>query len=137
MRMLYEYKGGFRACGSTGVLIALSLLAVLTWAQSTGYQILRIVMPEAEEVVHDNDGAVTVVIQLSPALRSIEGHRLKVLLDDRVVSEGSQQTFALTAIERGTHSVQAQVTAADGSVLITSAPTTFHMWRASRLFPKH
>src|SRR5512134_3790928 len=96
----------FRARGSTGLLIALSLCAAMAWAQATGYQTLHIVVPEAEDVVHDNDGTLSVVIQLSPALRSKEGHRLRVLLDDRAVSEGSQQTFTLTGIDRGTHSVQ-------------------------------
>ena len=44
--------------------------------------------------------------------------------------------FDIPGVDRGTHAVQASVVDASGAVRGNSAPVTFHMWRASRLFPK-
>jgi hypothetical protein len=114
------------------MLISAALLAAPCYAQN--YQSVRIVAPEPEATIHDNNGRLTIAIAISPPLRREAGDRLTLLLDDKAVAEGQKLKFRLKNIDRGSHSLQVQVNAADGTVLATSPPVTFHMWRASRLF---
>lgn len=117
-------------------LLAAALCAIVACvAQAAGYDTVRIVAPSQDETVHDNRGKVTVSVAVSPPLRAGAGDRIALLLDGRVVAKGSDERIALSGVDRGTHALRAEVTASDGSVLIVSAPVTFHMWRASRLFP--
>ena len=103
--------------------------------QASGYETLRISAPAEDETVHNNEGNVAVAVELSPPLRIAAGERIVLLLDGAVVASGSAQRFELTGIDRGTHSLRARVAAADGSAVAESATVTFHLWRASRLFP--
>jgi hypothetical protein len=41
----------------------------------------------------------------------------------------------LDGIDRGSHSLQAVLLDANGNRIAASAPVTFYMWHASRLFP--
>lgn len=102
-------------------------------AHAEDYQSARIVSPEPDATIHDNNGNVAVTAEVSPPLRA--GDRLALLLDDNTVAAGSKQSFELNDIDRGTHTLRVQVQAPDGTVLITSPPVEFHMWRASLLFP--
>ncbi len=107
--------------------------ALITFpAHAEDYQSAQIVSPEPDATIHDNNGNVTVTAVVSPTLRA--GDRLALLLDGKTVAAGSQQSFELNDIDRGTHTLRVQVQAPDGTVLITSPPVEFHMWRASLLF---
>ena len=100
-----------------------------------GYDTLRIVAPAHDATVHDNSGNVTVTVAISPRLRAEAGERLALLLDGKVVASGAEPRFVLADVERGAHTLQVRVTAADGADVQVSPPATFYMWRASRLFP--
>lgn len=99
------------------------------------YQSVRIVAPKPETTVHDNNGNIAVIIAVSPPLRAEAGDRLTLLLDGKRVASGLDQHFELKDIVRGSHTLRVRVRAADGTVLATSPPVKFYMWRASRLFP--
>ena len=114
------------------MLICFALIAYPALAE--GYQAVRIVAPESEQTVHDNSGNLAVTVTVSPPLQSGAGDRFLLLLDDKTVASGSGQQFELKNIDRGTHTLQARVEAADGTVRATSPQVIFHMWRASRLF---
>ena len=100
-----------------------------------GYDTISIVAPKQDATVYDNQGTVDVSVEASPALRSDRGDHIALLLDGKVVASGADARHRLTDVDRGTHTLQAQVIAADGTLLLVSSETRFHMWRASRLSP--
>ncbi|MGH8695707.1 MAG: hypothetical protein ACREVS_04480 [Burkholderiales bacterium] len=102
-------------------------------AQAPGSYNVAIVQPANEETVHDNQGNVVVQVTASPTLAP--GDRVALLLDGRTVAQQMGTTFTLSGVERGTHTLHAQVVDANGATLATSPPVTFYMWQASRLFP--
>jgi hypothetical protein len=104
-------------------------------AYAGGNRAVRIVAPEPEQTVHDNSGNLTVTVAVSPPLSAEAGDTLTLLLDNKIAAKGSGLRFELKGIDRGSHTLQAQVNAADGTVIASSPHVIFHMWRASRLFP--
>ena len=98
-----------------------------------GHVRLAITSPASEETVHNNDGDVRVEVVVLPDLAP--GQRIALLLDGEVVARQTSGTFELTALDRGAHTLQAQIVDRAGTVLATSDPVTFYMWRASALLP--
>ena len=98
-----------------------------------GRVILAIASPASEETVHNNDGDVHVEVIVLPDLAP--GQRIALLLDGEVVARQTSGSFELTALDRGAHTLQAQLVDRVGTVLAASDPVTFYMWRASALFP--
>lgn len=98
------------------------------------YSQLTIEEPAPDETVHNGETPVSVRVHLEPALQA--GHGLVILLDGREVAGGTGITFTLPAVERGTHSVIAEVRDEQGKVLLRSAPVTFHQRQHSILFNK-
>lgn len=107
---------------------------VASVALADGYESVRIVAPAPETTVHDNNGNLDVAVEILPSLHAEAGDRLVLLLDGKPVASESAPSSHLTGIDRGSHTLLAQVTAPDGSVRAVSAPVKFCMWRASRLF---
>ena len=95
------------------------------------YTSLRITAPSEDEPVRENAGNVTISVTNTPALDTSRGHTLQVLLDDIVMANGEGSSLSLTNVDRGTHSVIAQIVDAQGEIKITSEPVTFHMLRHS------
>ncbi len=87
-------------------------------------------------MVFDNAGDMDVVVAVSPELHTAAGDRIALILDGRTASMRGATRFRLTGVVRGEHSVEAQLMDSSGNALIASSPVTFHMWQASRLFPK-
>lgn len=101
-----------------------------------GYASLQILRPHQDETIHDNNGRVPVALHLVPALQTAQGHRIQILLDGRPYgSDRAGTQFTLDNVDRGTHTLQAMVVDRAGDKLIASDSVTFHLWRASRLFP--
>ena len=90
----------------------------------TGYSAMTIVTPDANGTVRSNEGRVPVAVELEPVLQA--DHRVVLLLDARPVEgEFSGTNIELSGVERGTHSLRAQVKDADGTVLISSPSVLF------------
>jgi hypothetical protein len=120
-----------RSGASVRYAVALCLCVAAT---ATSAQDISIVAPAAEETVHDNLGNVTVVVSHNPAPPS---SKVRILVDGQQAGPAQQSdTFALEGIERGAHTLQAQLLAPSGKVLATSAPVTFYLWKASILLPQ-
>lgn len=98
--------------------------------QGPPYSALAITAPTAEQTFQNGDGKVTVSVRLEPALRP--GHRLVILLDGK--EAGSGPNVSLNGVERGSHTVLAQVRDGRGNVIQSSPPVTFHMRQYSSLF---
>lgn len=92
-----------------------------------GYDRLEVTGVPEGETLRANAGDFTVGIDLEPALR--EGDQLQLLLDGQPLAPpGTQTSFPLGQIDRGTHSLQA-VVLRDGAPLQTSASVSFTVQR--------
>ena len=114
------------------MMICCALIPSLAYAEVD--QSVRIVVPQPDVTVHDNNGDLAVTVEISPPLDVEAGNRLALLLDEKVVASGTSRHFVLKGIDPGSHTLRVQVNAADGTVIATSPQVTFHMWHASRLF---
>ena len=115
------------------VLVAACAPAFAWAGDTTGYDTVRIIVPQDDAAVHDNEGNLDVSVEVSPPLRADAGNHVVLLLDGRVVASGAEVRIRLNGVDRGTHTLQAQVATADGTLLLASPVTSFYMWRASRL----
>jgi hypothetical protein len=94
---------------------------------------VAIVSPQNEETLHDNSGNVAVVLAVTGERQ--RGTRLVLLLDGNLAASGGGSRFALSGVERGTHTLQAQLVDPGGNPRASSGVVTFYMWQASRLSP--
>lgn len=86
--------------------------------------------PAPEAVFRRGEGEVPVAISVSPSL--VDGHRLEMLLDGK---EWSGSSIPLDdTIDRGAHTLTAQVLDAKGNVL-SATSVTFHVQQPSVLAP--
>jgi hypothetical protein len=97
------------------------------------YGALTITSPEADETVRENAGNVTVTVKLEPPNLQ-PGHRIRLLLDGSPTG-GTNTTglFALTNVDRGTHSLKAEVVDEAGKLIYAGPSSTFHLQRYSIL----
>lgn len=106
-------------------------------AAQEGYSRLAVTGVPEGETLRANAGDFTVGIDLEPALR--EGDQLQLLLDGQPLAPpGTQTSFALGQVDRGSHSLQA-VVLRDGAPLQTSASVSFTVQRVhtrSPAFPR-
>ena len=117
-------------------MLVAACASAFAWAGDTvGYDTVRIIVPQDHATVHDNEGNLDVSVEVSPPLRSDAGNHIVFLLDGRTVASGTDLRIRLTKVDRGTHTLQAQVATANGALLLASPVTSFYMWRASRLHP--
>ncbi|MGE3775396.1 MAG: DUF4124 domain-containing protein [Gammaproteobacteria bacterium] len=100
---------------------------------AVAYREIAIVDPADDDTLRDNGGNLIVSVSLKPALQKQFGHRLQLLLDGAVYATGAVSNFAITELDRGTHTVQAVVLGIDDAPLATSAPVSFHLHRTSIL----
>ncbi|MGB5762640.1 MAG: hypothetical protein WBM58_08845, partial [Sedimenticolaceae bacterium] len=99
---------------------------------TTRYQSIQIEQPADKGTVRNNEGKVAISIGLEPPLQ--QGHRVNVYLDGKVIP-GSFDGLAieLSGVDRGTHSLRASVSDADGKLLIESPAVSFTL-RQTGLF---
>jgi hypothetical protein len=95
------------------------------------YTRATIVAPANDESVRDNAGNVTVSVSVAPALRA--GDQVRLLLDGLPHGTSRGLEFTLSNVDRGTHTLAVEVIDSSGAVLLTGAPSTFHLLRYSAL----
>ena len=93
------------------------------------YQMLRILVPEPDATVIDQQGELIVSLVSEPELQP--GHSYRLLLDDKEAGAGRSPVFPLAGLDRGTHQLVAEILAADGSVLERTPAQPFHLRRPS------
>ncbi|MFO7858249.1 MAG: DUF4124 domain-containing protein [Ectothiorhodospiraceae bacterium] len=93
---------------------------------------LRIVKPEEEGTVRDNQGLVDVRAATDNQLP--RGHRFEFLLDGSVEGDPTPAPKTeLTGVNRGEHTIQVRIIDAEGEPVAESEAVTFYMHQASRL----
>lgn len=98
------------------------------------YKTFKILSPEPEATIWDNQGNLSILVQIEPALK--KNHDLQLLFDGKPL--GSPQTapaFSLTNIERGSHTIVVTVIDKTRTVIQTTPSITFYMHKASVGFP--
>ena len=101
-----------------------------TDAETTlSYGSLRITAPTDDLAIRDNAGNLVVSVALSPGLNTANDHSFELLVDGKVVQSGAATQLKLSHVDRGTHTLVAQVVDAEGKVVIRSQAVTFHMLR--------
>jgi uncharacterized protein DUF4124 len=100
---------------------------------AAGYDKIAITSPVHDEALRENTGNISVNVSMNPALDTSAGHRVQVLVDGQVAGEAASATVSLQNIDRGTHSLVAQVIDANNSVLASSDAVVVHLQRYSIL----
>ena len=96
---------------------------------------LQISYPEPDSAFWDNQGNFTLRLTLEPALDSAAGHRVRVYLDGEPRGTTSNLQWRFTGVNRGTHSVRAEVIDEAGESLIQSETVSFHLHQQSVNLP--
>lgn len=95
--------------------------------QKAAYTEFKIASPQANEVLW-NVTSVTVTVSVQPGFQS--GDKVTITLDGKVV-ESDTGTATFDDLERGEHSVSANLQAADGTVMVAQ-PITFFIQRGTK-----
>lgn len=102
--------------------------------EDASYSAVRVVQPQDEGTVRDNQGQVDVGAGLEPGLR--DGHEVQFVLDGEPRGEPSRSTSQrLTGVHRGEHRLRVRVLDGTGDTVAESDPVTFYMHQSSRLIP--
>lgn len=106
----------------------------LSKSSSVQYR-LELLKPNNDETFIDTGNIVTVQLRLEPELQA--GHSIWIFLDGNRVDglPTTGDTFNLTNVWRGTHTVHATVMDDDNKPLLGSQPVTFHMRQTSVVSP--
>jgi hypothetical protein len=97
---------------------------VVPGAPFTGYTTMRIEQPKNNGTVRSNEGKVSVSVALQPPLQP--GHKLRLALDGVPIQPPFTTLSAtLTNVQRGTHSLSADVLDANGRVKRSAGPIRF------------
>lgn len=86
---------------------------------------VTITSPSDGQTIRNATGEVTVSVSLGSSLRG--GQRLEYVMDGKTIYSGTQTSYRLNNIFRGTHVLTVRLTDQSGS--IESSPVTFYMHR--------
>ncbi len=101
------------------------------------YDSLVITEPLHEAAIRDNTGTVSIQVKSEPPLRAELGHRIQFVLDgvpQETPGLGTGATFS--NLDRGSHTLSAQIQDNQGKVLVSAEPVTIFMHRYSVNFRK-
>ena len=103
---------------------------------ATGYETLAVLQPASGETLWGTGGQVEIAIGISPDLQP--RHRLALYLDGELADSPIHATrFAIEAVPRGEHTVQAVILDEADRELLRSAPVTFHVQQTSIHYPRN
>lgn len=92
------------------------------------YKSVKILQPEYNLTIRNNQGLVAVAIVTSPELR--EEDAVQIYIDGNPAGPAQKgSTFSITGIERGSHALSVKIVGKEGKVLGTSNRVPFFMHR--------
>ena len=98
------------------------------------YSTFIIVSPENDSTVRENSGSVTIALSLTPELNTESGHSISAFVNGiKAVSNSASLAITINNINRGSHSIYAVVTDAEGNNLIQSNSINIHLKQFSKL----
>lgn len=97
---------------------------------------LSITSPAQEETVRENEGKLTVVVDLSPQM--IRGQRLQLFMDGQPFGPArTVPVIEVDNVDRGEHQIKVQLINRDNKIAAESPSRLFYMQRASIFSPTH
>ena len=94
----------------------------------SGAESIAIISPQNDEAIRENAGNVSISVAVEPVLGD---EIVAIYLDGNEVSRGQATNVYLQNIDRGTHTVTAEVISAAGDIVTSASPVTFHLLRYS------
>jgi hypothetical protein len=100
------------------------------------YKSVKIVAPENDATIRDNQGVVRVQVALNPPLMTKVGHKIQFYLNGEPhgMPVGTP-SISFSNLDRGTYTLTTSVLDAKGDVLVSTDPVIFHLHRESLLNP--
>ena len=98
-------------------------------AQAKVYSELAIKVPVDDAIIRDNAGNVLVNVTIVPDIHIKHGHQLVLYMDHQPIAHSASPIIQLTNLDRGSHTLQAQIQSAQGKVIQESAQILFHLQR--------
>ncbi|WP_394227628.1 DUF4124 domain-containing protein [Pseudoalteromonas spongiae] len=93
---------------------------------------VEIVSPSHEETIRDNTGSLHVSIRITPSFNP--KYKVQLLFNGkRNTPPQSKSVFVMRNVDRGAHTIQAQLFDEKGNAVATSEQITFFMHRASSI----
>ena len=90
------------------------------------YDTIRIAQPDDQLTIRNTQGYVSVILEIKPKLKV--GDKVQILVDGSPIGDPQEATvFALRDINRGSHTIAAQILDAKGQILNTSDSITIFM----------
>jgi hypothetical protein len=104
-------------------------------AAGVQYQSLEIWQPESEQTFFGANTTVDVRLRSEPAVAS--DHELRLFLDGTLVAAGANgNSYTLSNLDRGAHSLEALIVDKDGTVQVRSQPVVFHIMQPTTIEPR-
>ncbi|HIF51997.1 MAG TPA: hypothetical protein EYQ42_10820 [Thiotrichaceae bacterium] len=98
------------------------------------YSKLVILSPENDITIHNNEGNISIAVEIKPLL--FGGDSLVLFMDGKETSSGTSSQFSLSNVERGTHTIDVAVRNEKGKFIKRSEKLVLHLRKASVLFKK-
>lgn len=97
---------------------------------NTTYTALNFIYPVDQATVRDNRGIMNVLLEIQPELQT--GDTIELLLDGAAVGKPQiTPAFTITGLNRGSHTLQAQIINPQGDILKSSETITIFLHRAT------
>ena len=96
--------------------------------ETAAYTKFAIASPTNDATIRDNAGNIQVAFDIRPPLAA--GHKVQLLIDGTVISESRGVIQSAANVDRGTHSITANIVDGNNRVIKSSAPVTVHLHRA-------
>ncbi len=94
--------------------------------KAAAYQILEILAPRPNQTVFINTANLGIKIKLLPSIKTDQGHKLQILLNDEVLTE-NKLSYMLDNADPGRHRVSARVIDEAGNTVINTKPVTINI----------
>ncbi|HEY7841952.1 MAG TPA: Ig-like domain-containing protein [Gammaproteobacteria bacterium] len=91
------------------------------------YTRVEIMEPSDDAQVRENTGNLTVSVAVEPGLSGSD--QVVIMVDGQEAASGTQTSFNLTNLDRGTHRLTAVIRSREGKTMASSPAVTFHMLR--------
>ncbi len=97
------------------------------------YRGLTITSPQQEQTLWFNGEDIFVSVAVIPRLRT--GDMLVISLDGSVRARGKSTSLSIGQVDRGSHTLKAEIVDEDGSAFISADPVTFFVRHTSKTKP--
>ena len=94
---------------------------------------IRITSPIDDIVIRDNQGKINIDISIQPPLIPENKTQVLIYFDGKVISQGQAMSTSMTNVDRGTHTIRAELVSPSGSILAQSNKVTVHLKKHSKI----